>query len=66
VTFIDRPESNHRNVHRKDETAYANDEYTQFMGGELVNGPGFFVRSYDGGAALEWEAGRWFFARRVD
>lgn len=41
------------------ENAYASDEYTQFMNEALVSGPGFFVPSYDGGAALEWEAGPW-------
>ncbi len=41
------------------ENAYASDEYTQFMNEALVGGPGFFVPSYDGGAALEWEAGPW-------
>ena len=35
-----------------DENAYANDEYTQFMNGALVNGPNAFLPSYDIGAAL--------------
>jgi hypothetical protein len=42
-----------------DENAYANDEYTQFMNGSLVNGPNAFAPSYDIGGALEWEIGSW-------
>ena len=40
-----------------DENAFANDEYTQFMNGALVNGPSSFLPSYDIGAAIEWEMG---------
>ena len=40
-----------------DENAFANDEYTQFMNGALVNGPNAFLPSYDIGAAIEWELG---------
>ncbi len=40
-----------------DENAFANDEYTQFMNGALVNGPNAFLPSYDIGAAIEWEIG---------
>lgn len=42
-----------------DENAYSNDEYTQFMNEALVNGPNAFLPSYDKGAALAWENGRW-------
>lgn len=42
-----------------DNNAYANDEYTQFMNEALVNGPNAFLPSYDPGAAIELEAGRW-------
>ena len=38
-----------------DENAFANDEYTQFMNGALVNGPNAFLPSYDIGGAIEWE-----------
>jgi hypothetical protein len=38
-----------------DENAFANDEYTQFMNGALVNGPNAFLPSYDMGGAIEWE-----------
>jgi porin len=38
-----------------DENAYANDEFTQFMNGALVNGPNAFAPSYDIGGAIEWE-----------
>ena len=41
-----------------DQNRYANDEYTQFMNQALVNGPGGFAPSYDVGAAVEWEIGR--------
>jgi len=40
-----------------DENAFANDEYTQFMNGALVNGPNAFLPSFDIGAAIEWEIG---------
>ncbi len=40
-----------------DENAFANDEYTQFMNGALVNGPNAFLPSYDIGAAIEWGLG---------
>ena len=40
-----------------DENAFANDEYTQFMNGALVNGPNAFLPSYDIGTAIEWELG---------
>ncbi len=42
-----------------DENAYANDEYTQFMNAVLTNGPNVFIPSYDLGAALKWDHGRW-------
>lgn len=42
-----------------DDNAYANDEYTQFMNEALVNGPNFFLPSYDAGAALEFGNGSW-------
>jgi porin len=42
-----------------DENSYANDEYTQFMNPALTNGPNVFLPSYDLGAALQWDAGRW-------
>lgn len=38
-----------------DENVYSNDEFTQFMNQALVNGPNFFVPSYDSGAALAWQ-----------
>lgn len=38
---------------------YANDEYTQFMNGALVNGPNGFAPSYDIGGAVEWDMGKW-------
>lgn len=37
-----------------DDNAHANDEFTQFMNEALVNGPNFFLPSYDIGGALEW------------
>jgi len=40
-----------------DENAFANDEFTQFMNGALVNGPNAFLPSFDIGAAIEWEIG---------
>ena len=40
-----------------DENAFANDEYTQFMNGVLVNGPNAFLPSYDIGTAIEWGLG---------
>ena len=40
-----------------DENAYSNDEYTQFMNEALVNGPNFFLPSYDIGGAVEWGIG---------
>jgi hypothetical protein len=40
-----------------DENNYANDQYTQFMNAALVNGPNFFLPSYDTGGALEWQLG---------
>ncbi|OQY43629.1 MAG: porin [Desulfobacteraceae bacterium 4572_87] len=40
-----------------DENAFANDEYTQFMNGALVNGPNAFLPSFDIGAAVEWDLG---------
>ena len=40
-----------------DENAFANDEYTQFMNGALVNGPNAFLPSYDIGTAIEWGLG---------
>jgi porin len=43
-----------------DENAYANDEFTQFMNGALVNGPNAFFPSFDIGGALEWDYGNWF------
>lgn len=42
-----------------DENAYANDEYTQFMNGALVNAPNGFAPSYDMGGAVEWETANW-------
>jgi porin len=42
-----------------DDNAYSNDEYTQFMNEALVNGPQSFLPSYDLGAALELDLGRW-------
>ena len=42
-----------------DENAYANDEYTQFMNEIFINSTQAFLPSYDGGGAVEWEAGRW-------
>ncbi|MBA3037185.1 MAG: carbohydrate porin [Desulfobacterium sp.] len=41
-----------------DDNKYANDEYTQFMNGALVNGPNTFLPSYDIGGAMEWEMGK--------
>ena len=38
-----------------DENAFANDEFSQFMNGALVNGPNAFLPSYDIGGAIEWE-----------
>jgi porin len=40
-----------------DETAFANDEYTQFMNEALVNGSNGFYPSFDAGGAVEWEVG---------
>jgi len=40
-----------------DENAFANDEFSQFMNGALVNGPNAFLPSYDIGGAVEWEIG---------
>jgi hypothetical protein len=40
-----------------DQNAFANDEYTQFMNGALVNGPNAFLPSYDIGTAIEWGLG---------
>lgn len=40
-----------------DENAYANDEFTQFMNGALVNGPNTFLPSYDIGGALRFDHG---------
>jgi porin len=37
-----------------DENIYSNDEFTQFMNQALVNGPNFFVPSYDSGIAMAW------------
>lgn len=42
-----------------DGNAFANDEYTQFMNGALVNGPNGFVPSYEPGAAVRWDTGAW-------
>lgn len=42
-----------------DDNVYANDEYTQFLNGALVNGPNLFLPSYDAGGAAEWDLGRW-------
>ena len=42
-----------------DGNAYANDEFSQFMNGALVNSPNGFVPSYDAGIALEWDTGNW-------
>jgi hypothetical protein len=39
------------------ENVFANDEYTQFMNSAFVNGPNFFLPSYDFGGAAEWEYG---------
>lgn len=44
-----------------DENVYANDEYNQFMNAALVNGPNFFLPSYDIGGAVELELGRFDF-----
>jgi porin len=41
------------------DNAYSDDEFTQFMHTSLVNGPNFFVPSYDLGGALEWDSGAW-------
>jgi porin len=41
-----------------DDNAFANDEYTQFMNGALVNGPHAFLPSYDIGGALELDMAR--------
>jgi len=43
-----------------DENRFANDEYTQFMNGSLVNGPNAFLPSYDIGGAVEWDIGNWY------
>jgi hypothetical protein len=41
-----------------DESAYANDEYTQFMNQVLANATNGFFPSYDMGGAVEWEFGQ--------
>lgn len=41
-----------------DENAYANDEFTQFMNQALTNSANGFAPSYDIGAAVVWEFGR--------
>ena len=42
-----------------DANAYANDALTQFMNAAMVNGPNFFLPSYDLGGAAQWELGNW-------
>jgi porin len=44
-----------------DENTYANDEFTQFLNGALVNGPNAFFPSFDIGGSLEWDYGNFFF-----
>lgn len=46
-------------VYWLDQNAYANDEYSQFMNGALVNSPNGFFPSYDTGGAFDWELGNW-------
>lgn len=42
-----------------DGNAFANDEFTQFMNGALVNAPNGFVPSYEPGVAIVWDSGAW-------
>ncbi len=42
-----------------DTNAYANDEYTQFLGGMFVNALPWALPTYDYGAALQWSGDRW-------
>ena len=42
-----------------DDNAFASDEYAQFMNAALGSGRNFLLPSYDVGAALAWQAGRW-------
>lgn len=42
-----------------DNNLFANDEYTQFMNDAFVNDSQSVLPSYDWGAALQWDLGRW-------
>ena len=45
-----------------DQTAYANDEYRQFMNPALSNAPNAFFPAYDPGIAAEWFLEDWVFS----
>jgi porin len=46
-------------VYYLDQNAYSNSQYTQFMNAALVNAPNSFFPSFDTGAVVDWDIGKW-------